>query len=454
MLISLVSLGLSAATALPLPDRWDGATRTVHEWGTFTSVQGSDGVVLDGLRHDDRDLPPFVHDLGHHLALSGVSPKMETPVVYLYSPTKWKTHVRVQFPHGLLTQWYPAASSANLAEEWVGFRPDWKKELAAAPRLEKGFLSWGDMGELTVLPRGVDPDLPAVRDGDPWLFARDVDANVLEVGNAKQAIEEHARAKKEYDRYADGSCVRQRERFLFYRGLGDFALPLQARGARAQRTGDVARLSMRLENSDPDSPLAGVFLVYVDGDRAGFRALDDVHDALDLSPVDVPLRPVADVTKDLVDRVAARLAETPLYTDEALSMARTWAHAWFGDPGLRVLYVLPRALVDRELPLDVGAGWVWSKDGRDVDVAQSNPVVERVFVGRLEILTREQEQALLATVERSVRGTEEERAAAEEELSRHGRFLAPCLRRLLALTADPELLASVRARLVRCRTGS
>jgi hypothetical protein len=450
----LISLGVPTPPVPAIPDRWDGRTLTVHEWGTFTAVQGSDGVVLDGLRHDDRDLPPFVYDLGQRVALTGVSPKMETPVVYMYAPAKWVTHVRVQFPHGLLTQWYPAATSANMADEDEGFRKGWKGELAASPRLEKGFLSWGDMSELTVLPRGVERELPAVREGDPWLFARAVDANMLEVGNVNLAIEQREKADKPYAASLNESCVRQRERFLFYRGLGDFALPLQAIGARASRKGDVARLSLRLENADPKAPLAGVFLIWVDGDMAGFRALDDVHDALDLTPVDVPLRPVADVTKDLVDHVAARLAETPLYADEALAMARTWAHAWFGDPGLRVLYILPRAFVDRELPLEVGNGWIWNERGDDVHVAQQKPVVERAFVGRLEILTRAQELELLATVERCLRGTEKERASAEAELARHGRFLAPCLRRLLALTEDPELLADVRTRLERCRTGS
>jgi hypothetical protein len=304
------------------------------------------------------------------------------------------------------------------------------------------------MSEMTVLPRAAEGGLSEVTAGDPWLFARAVDANMLEVASVNLALE------KEHDARERSSCLHQRERFLFYRGLGDFALPLRASLARASRVKDVARLSLRLENADPRSPLCGVFLVYVDGDRAGFRELDDVHDALDLSPVDVALSPVEVSTQRLVERVAARLAETPLFADEALAMARTWAHAWFGDPGLRVLYILPRAFVDRELPLSVEPGWTWNKSGSDVAVAQTKPVVERVFVGRLEILTPAEEQGLLAAVERCVRGNASERAAGEAELARHGRFLAPCLRRLLTLTDDPDLLADVRTRLLRCRTGS
>src|SRR5438477_12030332 len=33
----------------------------VHEWGTFTSVQGADGVSLEGLSHEEEPLPDFVY---------------------------------------------------------------------------------------------------------------------------------------------------------------------------------------------------------------------------------------------------------------------------------------------------------------------------------------------------------------------------------------------------------
>lgn len=32
----------------------------VHEWGTFTSMQGSDGIALEGLQREEEGLPPFV----------------------------------------------------------------------------------------------------------------------------------------------------------------------------------------------------------------------------------------------------------------------------------------------------------------------------------------------------------------------------------------------------------
>jgi hypothetical protein len=36
-------------------------TYQLHEWGTFTTVSGSDGVLLEGLQREEEQLPPFVH---------------------------------------------------------------------------------------------------------------------------------------------------------------------------------------------------------------------------------------------------------------------------------------------------------------------------------------------------------------------------------------------------------
>jgi hypothetical protein len=181
ILASLLSLVSSMDSPPKSPDSWNGRDRVVHEWGTLTSVQGSDGVTLDGLRHDDRDLPKFVRDLGGKYAFTALDVKMETPVIYFYSPVRWKTVVHVKFPHGLITQWYPPATSANLAIDDADGHPAWRKELLAAPKLEKGFIDWGDRSELTVMARNAKGDLAPCEAGDPWNFSRAVDANLLDV---------------------------------------------------------------------------------------------------------------------------------------------------------------------------------------------------------------------------------------------------------------------------------
>src|ERR1700733_16264317 len=85
---------------------------TVHEWGTFTSVAGEDGSAIDwdALGGKD-DLPAFVNDFGYRgfkWRLTGTV-RMETPVMYFYSPRELNARVKVAFPQGLITEWYPRA---------------------------------------------------------------------------------------------------------------------------------------------------------------------------------------------------------------------------------------------------------------------------------------------------------------------------------------------------------
>src|SRR5947209_20464197 len=85
---------------------------TVHEWGTFTSVAGEDGAAIDwdtlGCKND---LPGFVNDFGYRgfkWRLQGTV-RMETPVIYFYSSRELDARVKVAFPQGLITEWYPRA---------------------------------------------------------------------------------------------------------------------------------------------------------------------------------------------------------------------------------------------------------------------------------------------------------------------------------------------------------
>ena len=69
----------------------------VHKWGTFTSIAGGDGVALEWRPlNGPSDLPKFVHSfeapddgLRHPRKNKGdlrASVRMETPVLYFYSP--------------------------------------------------------------------------------------------------------------------------------------------------------------------------------------------------------------------------------------------------------------------------------------------------------------------------------------------------------------------------------
>lgn len=115
----------------------------VHEWGTFTSVEGSNGVALQGLQHEDEPLPDFVYGRdslpaaatsalsaaggpGEHCCSGGehkrveqallarndtvITQKLETPVIYFYSDQAQTVKVDVDFPGGVISQWFPNAS--------------------------------------------------------------------------------------------------------------------------------------------------------------------------------------------------------------------------------------------------------------------------------------------------------------------------------------------------------
>src|SRR6266581_7866846 len=97
----------------------------VHEWGTFASFAGSDGISLEFRPLVTSDLPDFVLDRGKQANLfnqrfaagdrsiyttkSSVRSlqRMETPVTYFYTDRERVVDVMVGFPKGLLTEFYP-----------------------------------------------------------------------------------------------------------------------------------------------------------------------------------------------------------------------------------------------------------------------------------------------------------------------------------------------------------
>src|SRR5262245_23544097 len=111
----------------------------LHEWGTFTTLAGSDGVLLEGLTYDDHQLPDFVYQRATSPAgFAGVRCKMETPVLYFYSDRARELRVKVGFQQGLLTQWYPQVRelqppAGKDAQPLRGGLLDWGKIQVLAP---------------------------------------------------------------------------------------------------------------------------------------------------------------------------------------------------------------------------------------------------------------------------------------------------------------------------------
>ncbi len=102
----------------------------VHEWGTFTAVVGPEGTPIPWYPlSEPSDLPDFVHLWKPHGkdALGPTTIRMETPVVYVHSPTATTLDVRVAFTPavlGAMTEWYPNAADDRNTLEWKILRVD------------------------------------------------------------------------------------------------------------------------------------------------------------------------------------------------------------------------------------------------------------------------------------------------------------------------------------------
>jgi hypothetical protein len=186
---------------------------TVHEWGTFTSVAGADGSAIEwDVLGCKSDLPHFVNADGR-VFKSGLSStvRMETPVMYFYSAQELDAHVKVKFPNGRMTEWYPQATHDS----------------------SLGTMEWRN---IKVQPN-TSPALPVESESNRYYAARETDAAPLAVGD-------------------------QHEKFLFYRGAGRFAVPLSARIS--------AEGKIEVENSGAQ-PVPTVMLFENRDGRMGYR---------------------------------------------------------------------------------------------------------------------------------------------------------------------------------------
>jgi hypothetical protein len=295
----------------------------VHEWGTFTSVAATDGKAVPWtVLADDGDLPCFVQHsqvIFKYQTQSRV--RMETPVLYFYTPRAAKVSVGVDFPHGALTEWYPPAEQPN------------------ARRLD-----WTDV---EVIPG--KSDLPVAQGPSHYFAARATDAAPVRV---------HGKPEK----------------FLFYRGIGDFEPPVAPRFA-ADGAVEIQK------------PLPAI-LFENRGGRTGFRVVQGTRTA--------PPELTGNMD-DLRSGLIALLTDAGLYEKEARAMVETWRDSWF-EEGMRLLYIVPRATVDSLLPLHIDP---------------QPQAIERVFVGRIELIS----PAIRETIGTALAQRD------ETTLRRYGRFL-------------------------------
>lgn len=329
-----------------------GEQFVVHEWGTFSTFSGSNGKHLK-FYPDDRDLPQFVHSRHRNIkgGLPDVFVSLETPVLYFYTDRALTASVRVDFPKGRMTEWYPQAS-----------------------RPPSDSLTWEN---LKIAPKD-GPTFPREKGKSRYYAARETDATPL--------------------RIADDKGKSEQEKFLFYRGVGDFQMPLSVRA--------LGRGAFKVKNTAKEA-LPAFVLVRVQNGKVRFKIHDHLSEGAE---VDAQEPREESTTEKLGAAVAELLTREGLYEKEARAMVKTWSSDWFGEDGTRILYLVPSRLTDELLPLRI--------------TPKPNALL-RVLVGRHDVLTPERESDIDRLVKNLDGPAKGESVAADRALNELGRYRWP-----------------------------
>jgi hypothetical protein len=373
-LLACAVLALSLA-ALPALFRAQTPTSdpslTAHEWGTFTSIAGKDGRAVDWLPlTGSTDLPAFVEHFQTPDFKGGLrgTVRMETPVLYFYANHSTTVAVHVSFAQGLITEWYPHANRVEPAD------------LQTQTRLAAYYKDWNQRQKQP--DSSISWDSVSLQPHDSGSFPREDSTNHYYA--ARQTSSTPLRIKTQ-----SGEQV---EKFLFYRGVASFSVPVSV---------NLAGDGKILAENHTSQEIPAMLVFERRGDKIGFRFADASAATPTLDP------PELNATMDsLKQAVEDMLIAQGLYQDEAQAMFETWRDSWF-EEGSRLLYIVPREFVDRVLPLSI-----------DPSPAQT----VRVFVGRMELVTPATQRAVeqaLATRDQST-------------LARYNRFLVPILETMIA----------------------
>ncbi len=354
---------------------------TAHEWGTFTSIAGKDGRAAEWLPlTGSTDLPAFVEHFRSADFKGGLrgTVRMETPVLYFYTNHETTISVHVSFSQGLITEWYPHANRVEPVlhqAQMVAYLKDW----GAHHVQPDSSISWDS---IRLEPSG-SAEPPREDRANHYYAARQTSSTPLSV------------------KIQSGD---QSEKFLFYRGVASFSVPVSARLATEGKI-----IAENLSKHE----IPALLLFERRGDKLGFRIADA---SAAQSTLDSP--ELTATMDSLKQAVVDMLIAQGLYQDEAQAMFETWRDSWF-EEGSRLLYIVPRQFVDSVLPLSI------------------SPVpaqIVRVFVGRLELVTPATQRAVEQALANHDRAT----------LARYNRFLVPIVERIIADDKNSSRQAQLR----------
>jgi len=378
LILTALSLCFFLVVSSPQEQEKKDSGLVAHEWGTFTSIAGAHGeAVVWQPQLEKDDLPNFVEHLRNNRLKGGLSGtvRMETPVLYFHATHPTTISVHVDFTDGLLTEWYPHAAGNAPAKELESPIPQIKGNTTG--------LTWSSIS----IDSGSAPQFPVERTPSRYYAAREASASSLTATSASGAP--------------------QHEKFLFYRGVALFRVPISATPMNA---GHIL-ISNLLRDAVPE-----VILFERRGSRLGYRYVGTV---LNCSIAEMP-----ELNSDLysvIRDLERTLVEQGLYQDEARAMVETWKDSWF-EEGTRVLYIVPQNFVDTVLPLNINP-------------APAKTV--RVFVGRMEVVTPATEKAIETAYAKGDHAS----------LAKYGRFLIPILETMISRSTDEKRRGELNAEL-------
>jgi len=423
--------------AVPASVASTGGKLIVHEWGTFTSFSGSNGAQLDFHPLLNEDLPEFVYDRTMQAGIPLLTKsrvrsrvRMETPVTYFYTDRERTVRARVDFPSGLLTEFYPPvvsmapamdvptnsrAARRNSHLDWGEIRLIPPAKLASAVEDDAARVWLQSQVERTILPQSGSPQ-------NHYYQARETDSALVLVT--------HPKPTEPYQPV--GTWL---EKFLFYRGVGHFDQPLRV------EVSDDNRVRVLNPGRQPIRSLFCVTIAEGSVRCATLSSLDATESAAFPELQEI-------TTEDLSNAMVAALVRENLYEKEAWAMVRTWQNSWFTETGTRVFYMVPQETTDKLPPLTV---------------TPTPDETVRVLVGRVDCLNPTQESKLLELVATQARKRDQHRKqnpahpsagkiALPEELLKLGRMAEPALVRVRELAADRRVSLEAETLIQELRT--
>jgi hypothetical protein len=249
--------------------------------------------------------------------------------------------------------------------EWFPTAAVTPAQVNALSLRSRGFTSTIEWADVNVSP-GAATAFPVERGSSHYYKARETDAAPVRLGP-------------------------QQEKFLFYRGVGGFQPPISAT-VTADGTVVVTHAG--------GEPVGDVILFENHGGTTSYQVRHASTDRTTFDPL-----PLDDESGPPLRELEALLVSHGLYPREARAMVETWRDSWF-EEGTRLVYLVDPKAIAAVVPLEI------------------SPVpaqVERVFVGRMEIVTPATKEEVEAAIIGNDRAT----------LAKYGRFLQPIGKRLL-----------------------